>query len=1814
MSPPNVSEVSQSLPAPLGSLQLTGGDCASSASCSADSDVNCAGVQPATETGMSLDKNAKIIGHKSICLVKNNVNLLNLNSTLNNMPVTAIIDSGSVSSLISYDLALKLNFDILPHDDERKGFGNDPFRIIGIVNCENFKINDVLMNKLQLLVYPSNCNPSGDLFLGCDFLTNNAITLCVRDKVLIKNFEDGSNVKFYLDPSGSVSNVLCSEVNCYASEDVTIPPSTPISVSIEFCLPSVCPDQMLLYSDDGVDGKLSDSLRGLSGVVSERTKSILLVSSDGPSHVKKGQVVGKISSISELPDVSDEVCPENDEGDPLSQVNLCDLSVQEQSKVLAMLNGVKSVFSTNEYDIGHANVTEHVIRLSDETPIYQRPRRFPPPVANEIERQCMELQALDIIEPSVSPWNSPIVPIVKKGGGVRLCLDYRKLNKVTIPDRHPVPNLSDSIFGLHGTKFFTRLDLVKSYYQIPIDENSKPYTAFSTPKNHWQFKRLSFGLRNAPSAFQREIQAVLSSFPSNKVIAYIDDILIMSSSFSEHLELVQRVLHTLVSYKLKVKPVKCEFFKSEVEFLGHVINRTGIRKTPEYIEKVAQYPRPKTKGELREFLGFINFQRKYLPNCSVIQKPLSCHTSGPKRRLIEWTEEMNDAFDKLKLEMKNEIELAYPDYSEGAQPLELWVDASNFGAGAYLAQTQGNVHRVIGFASMSFDGPKLNYSTLERELCALRWGVKTFKPFLYGVNFVLYTDHQPLVHLNNMKIVCARLARTVEELADFNFEIRYVAGHLNTAADALSRVSANSFKNDVVYNSSLPDGLVIDESCIPGGGDSMVLSLHRCLSRLVHQRHLPGTGQELRELLVDEVFRNADLYKLTLNRESRRQLRLMRHRGQLPSFDLLMAASRLFELKIHVYFWPSSPIIFQFEDFKNDRVISLQCVSGIHFNPLIGLCNYVPPDPRKCSINSVQSLERIKGCEKEVSDELDLVEDSAIVFVEGDNVNDCSHSGCQLPQVTAFFPNLKLCAVLDSAAEISLLSESALKLISSNFPVDINNGFVCNAIGFSGDTHIIDRTVELTFMIGSFDMPKPFKFAIVNDNLIPCCLLLGLDFMFSFNVHLNYSKRIVLINNHYACKFFLCGKSCSNHDVLMVSTQSSTSHVLKIEAVKDEFRFEIEGNPHLMSGLSLVGDVRTAKLMQRGCPQLRQLHSCLSRQVEAKNWSSNLKVYVRHAPNLIICEGIIGYGLEEPTMLVSHKFLTGVALVLHNEYAHVGRDKLRYLIRKIFWHPSLYNVCSDVCTSCQKCQITKEYSTVVCPPTLKIQSSYPFELVAIDLVSLPKTAGGFIGCLMVVDHFSKWAAAVRIRDKKSSTVVSALKFQVFPFMPRVPAIILSDNGPEFTSQEFDSLMDAFSIKHKLTTPYQPTSNGCVERVNQSIKNLIRSVTDSGSTWDQSLPRAVISYNNTVHTDLKMTPAEFLMVKTHPLELNVLPEMVNEMWKEGHPNFSPFKVGQLVLVKINLKGFLNTNKLSENFDGPCRVTQVNSNGVTYQVKHVTTHTVTRVHHTKLKPYRAPPPYLQGHPYFSKYYPKGLPDIPIRQAQPQYGKAVPVSSVPSHSCPSADSESSDSPSSLDAQVLPSADRMQMSQGIPAFVNPSSGGLGCCRGCEFESSRELATDDTHLSPAPNEVEYFDSEIGPGGPHVAKYRNLLDWTDSDSDSFEIPSIDSRGMEDFSADDISHECKNVLEDVPPVRGNLLVEDGNPSLVVPCDNTNDFTGFDPDDDSVSKGRRGTIQKIIQWEDSGIEIGMNLRSGGPVEDLPNVQTFTLERKKRGKKTY
>ena len=408
-----------------------------------------------------------------------------------------------------------------------------------------------------------------------------------------------------------------------------------------------------------------------------------------------------------------------------------------------LLTAQKEVISTGEDDIGRIELESLRIRLYDETPVYHRPRRFPDPVNQEIEEQCQGLLSSDIIEPSDSPYNCRILPIRKKDGSLRLCMDYRDLNAKTIADRFPMTPLTDTLYSLHGAKYFTNIDLVRGYYQLPVEPESRAFTAFSTSRGHWQYKRMPFGLRNAPAAFQRAMHRVLKELPRDKVIVYLDDILIVESDFEKHKALVNRVLNTLKHHGIKIKMEKCAWFQEKVDFLGHQISQQGLSKHSKYLNEIREFPKPENAHQLRQFLGLVNWQRKFIPNCAEIGKPLYRQSGGRRNKKVTWTPEMEDAFTGLKLELEKEITLAFPNFTEGAPPLELFVDASATGVGACLCQIQGEDLRTIAFDSHYFSDTQRQYSTIERELVAIRWGVKAFRPFLFGQSFILHTDHQP---------------------------------------------------------------------------------------------------------------------------------------------------------------------------------------------------------------------------------------------------------------------------------------------------------------------------------------------------------------------------------------------------------------------------------------------------------------------------------------------------------------------------------------------------------------------------------------------------------------------------------------------------------------------------------------------------------------------------------------------------------------------------------------------------------------------------------------------------------------------------------------------------------------------------------------------------------------------------------------------------------------------------------------------------------------------------------------------------------------
>jgi len=650
----------------------------------------------------------------------------------------ALVDTGASENLIKEDVVHRLN--VVVEDSEVSpinGLGMRKINTKGVVLLEpqlldrSFGVTSFRVMQAGSFKY--------DVILGVRFLREHGFVINIAKKKVTIMRADGSLTDVYVAGNGNISSVIHRGIPVYAAETVIVGHELkPLKVNC-----TVPSDEKVEneYKKLYYTGQLKDrKLEGVEGIFEHNQDDTHVVISGKNLEkgkrvkIKSGEVVGHVFTVYEME--MDEVEEIRWTMDVLKQQIKLGQQVTEKQRSLVyeMLERTQNAFGKSESQIGRAKITPYEIELTDDTPIWQRLRRFPGPVDSEVEQKCTGLMSMDILEHSVSGWSSNVVPVRKKDGELRLCVDYRKLNSVTKTDKFPMPNLSDSVYSAHNMKYFSSLDLVKGYYQIPLHPNSRPYTAFSTAHNHYQFKRVCFGLKNSGIAFQRIMQQILVDFSSKNVIIYIDDILIMTESFEEHLVLVEKVLATLTNNGIKVKISKCEFFQSEVAFLGHVIGVDGLRKSPEYIEKVANYPKPTTTTELRQFLGLVNFQCKFVENCSVIAKPLSEKTGGAKKKKVEWTEDMNRAYEILKEKLVEDVTLSFPDYGHGSERMELFVDASGIGAGGCLVQKQEGKYRTIAYASVTFNAAQTRYSTIERELTAIRWGVKAFRPFIYTLD------------------------------------------------------------------------------------------------------------------------------------------------------------------------------------------------------------------------------------------------------------------------------------------------------------------------------------------------------------------------------------------------------------------------------------------------------------------------------------------------------------------------------------------------------------------------------------------------------------------------------------------------------------------------------------------------------------------------------------------------------------------------------------------------------------------------------------------------------------------------------------------------------------------------------------------------------------------------------------------------------------------------------------------------------------------------------------------------------------------------
>ena len=430
------------------------------------------------------------------------------------------------------------------------------------------------------------------------------------------------------------------------------------------------------------------------------------------------------------------------------------------------------------------HIIHHDVILEDSKPIKQHPYRMNPAKQTYLRNEVKYLLENDFIEPSQSNYSSPCILVPKPDGTYRMCTDYRKVNSVTKSDSFPIPRIDDCIDKVGKAKYVTKFDLLKGFWQIPLTERAKEISAFVTPDGLYQYKAMPFGMKNSPATFQRLINMILAGL--HGCDAYIDDAIIHTDDWYDHLQTIREFFDRLTSAQLTINLAKSEFCHATLTFLGHVVGQGQVKPIDAKVKAIFEFPLPTCKRQLMRFLGMAGYYRKFCHNFSEITEPLT--NLLKKGKQFVWNDRCQNSFETVKAILMNTPVLLAPDFNK---PFKLAVDASDIGAGAILVQDDNNgVEHPVCYFSRKFNKHQKNYSTIEKECLALILAIQHFEVYLTSVvtPIVVFSDHNPLSFLHKLKNKNQRLLRWSLLLQEYDIEIKHIKGKDNGIPDALSRV------------------------------------------------------------------------------------------------------------------------------------------------------------------------------------------------------------------------------------------------------------------------------------------------------------------------------------------------------------------------------------------------------------------------------------------------------------------------------------------------------------------------------------------------------------------------------------------------------------------------------------------------------------------------------------------------------------------------------------------------------------------------------------------------------------------------------------------------------------------------------------------------------------------------------------------------------------------------------------------------------------------------------------------------------------------
>ena len=1115
-------------------------------------------------------------------------------------------------------------------------------------------------------------------------------------------------------------------------------------------------------------------------------------------------------------------------------------------------------------------------------PVQSRARKLSPEKLAVAKAEIEKLVELGVCQRGKSEWSSPLLVTTKPCsspctcekqspcGGWRVCGDYRRLNAMTTTDRYPVRNLQDFNNDLRGKKYFSKVDLLKGYHQIPVYKDDIKKTAVITPFGLFIFPRCPFGLKNAGQDFQRLMDQILGDIPHTFV--YLDDILIASSTQEEHLEDLERVFKILEENGLVVNRKKCILGASSVEFLGHLVDADGIKPLPEKVETIRKTSPPTSIKELRRFLGMVNYYRRFVRAAAHhLYYLFDALKASPKR--LNWSDDMQSSFEAIKDALANSTMLHHPDPN---LPLSITTDASDVAMGAVIEQRGPQGWEPLAFWSKKLSDTQQNWCPYDRELNAAHKAIRHFKHMVEGRPFTLYTDHQSLVPSMHKKTDAptARQTNQLSEIAEFTTDIRYLEGKSNFVADALSRpngVLSNKAAAAVSNVSAATEerhvflqhlDLVQNQSTI--SSVCFCQHLESCKKQpTISSVSQPDPFYDL-DLRVENFYRD---YCTERNPpETASAAESPTPRRKQVSFASPVASSDIRQRQAQMF----SALKQELGDFlESPSVDASNCFSSLSSTN----------SSSETSQNGHVVAATSPGHNKiaKTTDNKDLV-----------------HQKLRHPSST--YQKAKNEA-LDEPLQPSILKQPLQNSQASTSNQGLSNATIRDLLAPSVPAPGLGKTEirENSAAQWTKSEKNPEKLRNFFNKADPEATKVQGDSFRRAESNGAIPERVaaaVLEKNdvkaqnlpHSATKVDFSGKN-SQKLPFLGDKESQDSENLQVDSSR---RAEANGDVRKRAE-STVAAIESKKVPEPKVSELQAVINAVDHYdinmeelAHQQTLDPDFRQLLRDARTGLQFRKIplgdtfifvdVSNGPARP--FVPLNFRRRIFDVIHG-LGHPGVQRTKQSVAAKFVWPGLNRDVAQWARECMACQRAKIHKHTV-PPIQEFEVPHRrFAHVHADLVSMP-VSNGCNHLLTLIDRFTRWPVAIPIKDIAADTIVDAFAHN-WVSVYGVPEVITTDRGSQFTSQTWTQLMRTWGTKHITTTAYHPESNGMVERLHRRLKeSLIALGQDERNDWYWKLPMTMLALRTTIKPDIGASPSELVYGEgiAVPGQLVGLPEMTD----------------------------------------------------------------------------------------------------------------------------------------------------------------------------------------------------------------------------------------------------------------------------------------------------------------------------------------------------